>query len=127
MRPNPEVALIPNWIKLYAEGRIKSGGAVEEAFCLFIDPRDQLVVADFHRVAEPTVRFFIDEDTAWKLAARSHSVYSAFAMSLPMRTEGDWAMRDMELMDEILKLFYDVLREDGHDLAELVEQQLAGV
>lgn len=135
------MALIPNWIRHYAEGRLRAGSAVEESFCLFIDSKDQIVVADFHRVAEPTVRFFIDEDTAWKLAARNLSVYSAFSTSLPLRADGDaktiqplafrvegeFAMRDMELMDEILQLFYDVLREEGHNLAEVVARQLAGV
>ena len=128
----PGAPLISFWTsaitwKPYSEKKLRAGAAVEEAFSLFIDSHEHLVVADFHRVLDPTICFVLDNLTAWKLAARSYSVYSAFAMGLPLRAEGDFAIRDMELMDEILKLLYDILMEEGHDLAALFTEQIAGV
>lgn len=106
---------------------MRAGAVLEEPFCLFIDSNSQMVVADFHRVLEPTVCFFVEEATCWKLAGRSYSVYSAYMMGKPIRAQGAFTIRDMELVDQILQMFYDALKMDGFDLAGLFAQQTPGV
>lgn len=126
VRPHPEVKIIPDWLKLYADGKLKPGAVQEEPFTLFIDSQEQMVVGDYHRVADPTVRFIIESEVCWRLAARSDSVYSAYMKGLDMRAEGDFTIRDMELVDEILRQLYDLLIEEGHDVARLFTEKIAG-
>lgn len=126
VKPHPEVKIIPDWLKLYADGKLKPGAVQEEPFTLFIDSHEQMIVGDYHRVASPTVRFIIESGVCWRLAARSDSVYSAYMKGLDMRAEGDFTIRDMELVDEILKQLYDLLVQEGHDVARLFSEQIAG-
>lgn len=122
LRPRPEVAqYLPDWLKLYAEDRLKEGAVQEESFSLYLDPlTNQIQVTDPWRIPDHTVTFLVEENTCWMLASRKETVYTAYQKGLPMRVKGDFIIRDMELVDEILDLFYRTLQDQNMDLAQLL-------
>jgi hypothetical protein len=56
------------------------------------------------------------------VAARTETVYTAWLKGWPIRIQGDYAVRDVELVDEILNLYYQLALEAGHDLAALFQE-----
>lgn len=123
VKPLPEIARdIPDWLKIHANGGFKDGAVAEDAFSLYIDPTtDAIEITDSWKVGEHTITFYIEENTCWALAARTESVYSAFMKGLPIQPVGGYAIRDMELLDELLQRFYEMMMEGGHDLASLAQ------
>ena len=122
VRPLPEIIRdVPDWLRLYAEGRFKDGAVEEETFSLYMDPtNNQILISDSWKVGSHTVIFYMEENTCWALASRTESVYSAYMKDLPIHVAGKYVIRDMELIDEILQNFYDLMSESGHDLAALL-------
>lgn len=121
VRPLPEIARdVPDWLRLHVEGKFKDGAVSEETFSMFMEPTsDQITVTDSWRVPSHTVILYIEEETCWALAARMETVYTAYIKGLPIRVVGDYALRDLELIDEILYRFHTMMTEAGHDLATL--------
>lgn len=122
VRPLPEVSRdIPNWLMLYQQGKLKEGAVAAESFSLYLDPTEnQMRVSDSWQVGQHTVIFYIEEYVCWALASRAETVYSAYMKGLQIRVAGDYALRDMELVDEILQRFYEMTTEAGHDIASLM-------
>ena len=123
LRPKPEIAdNVPGWLKIYAEGRMKPGAVEEEAFCVYLDPTSgQIQIVDSFQVKDPTVTFFIEEQAAQIVAARTETVHTAWLKGWPIRIDGDYGLRDVALVDEILDLYYRLALEAGHDLAALFQ------
>jgi hypothetical protein len=109
----------PGWLKEYAEDKLVPGAVGEEVFCVALDPEtNQVYVADAPPPhSRSTVTFLLEEHTAYMLAMRSESVYSAWLKGRPVRVHGEYVMRDIELVDEILNIYYQLMLENGHDLA----------
>ena len=124
LQPQPEIASdVPGWLKLYVEGRLKPGAVEEEAFCVYLDPTSgQIQIVDSWQVKDPTVVFYIEQQAAQIVAARTETVYTAWLKGWPIRIQGDYAVRDVELVDEILNLYYQLALEAGHDLAALFQE-----
>lgn len=111
-----------NWLTEYANNNLMSGAVEEEIFCVALNPvNSEIYVADQDpRVSNvSTVTFLLEEHTAYMLAMRSESVLSAWLKGFPVRVVGEYAMRDVELVDEILNTYYHLMLENGHDLATL--------
>jgi hypothetical protein len=121
LRPDPEIARdVPGWLKLYVEGRLKPGAVAAEAFCVYLDPTSaQIQIVDSWQVKDPTVTFYIEEQAAQIVAARTETVYTAWIKGWPIRLEVDHSLRDVALVDEILNQYYRLALEAGHDLAAL--------
>lgn len=119
VRPRPDVREhILDWLRLFAEDRLRPGAVSEETFAM-VSEEGILRVTDLELVPKPTVTFYVEVDTCWKLAARRETVYTAYIKGLPLRVKGHFIIRDMELIDEILNTFYELMREEGKDLAKL--------
>jgi len=111
---------IPEWLQLYEEGRLKVGAIEEESFTIYMNPStNSLAVTDSELIPSPTATFLVEEEVCWQLAARTESVYSAYIKGYPLRVVGEFKIRDMELVDEILDSFYEIMKADGKDIAEL--------
>lgn len=121
VRPRPEVVRdIPDWLRLYERGRLKEGAVLSESFSFFLDPvNDEIKIVDFWKVEKPTVIFYIEESVCWSLVTRAETVYTAYTKNLPIRVVGTGIIRDLELVDEVLNRFYEIMSESGHDLSEL--------
>lgn len=121
LRPHPEVSSrIPNWLLLYTEDKLKPGAIQVERFAIYLDPiNNDIVITDAWRISDSTVTFFIEEHTCWALAARKETVYTAYIRNHPIRVQGTYVIRDIELIDEILDSFYNLLKSEGRDLAEV--------
>jgi len=128
LRPDPEIANnVRGWLKLYVEagrgqgsGQWKPESVEEEAFCVYLDPTSaQIQIVDSWQVKDPTVTFYIEEQAAQIVAARTETVYTAWIKGWPIRLEGDHSLRDVALVDEILNQYYRLALEAGHDLAAL--------
>ena len=121
LTPHPEVShYIPDWLRLYAQGKMKPGSVSEEIFTIFMDPKaNKIGITDSWRVPEHTVTFLIEENTCWSIAARKETVFTAYHKGYPLRVIGDFKLRDMELVDEILRIIFEALKAEGKDLSEL--------
>lgn len=122
--PLPEVEQrIPGWLRKYAEGKLKPGAATEEAFTVFLDPTTNTInIVDAWQVNTPTATFYLWDKVAWQLAARTHTVLTAWWSGMPIYVvDQKTAIRDMELVDEILSVYYELMLENGHDLAKLFQ------
>ncbi len=109
-----------DWLPAYVEGRLKAGAVEEDAFTVFLDPQtNRLNVVEPFQVQEPTATFYIEEATAWVIAGRGETCYTAWLSGLPIYIEGEFMVRDTELVDEILALFYELSLTSGHDVAAL--------
>ena len=119
--PLPEVErVVEFWLRKHVEGRLKPGAVSESTFTVFLDPStNQINIVEPWQVREPTVIFYIDEKVAWQVAARSHTVYTAWISGLPIFVQGEYGMRDIALIDEILAIYYELMLESGYDLAAL--------
>ena len=122
--PLPEVEQwVSGWLRKHVEGKLKPGAVQEEAFTVFLDPAtNQLNIVEPFQVREPSVTFYIWEQVAWQVAARAHTVYTAWMQGWPIYVEGEYAMRDIELVDEILAIYYELMLQSGHDLAALFRE-----
>ena len=101
---------------------MKPGAVEEEAFCVYLDPTSgQIQIVDSFQVKDPTVTFFIEEQAAQIVAARTETVHTAWLKGWPIRIDGDYGLRDVALVDEILDLYYRLALEAGHDLAALFQ------
>ena len=92
---------------------------MEESFGILMNPQINLEVVDARTLTEPTVRFFVEEEVAWKLAARRETTYTAYIKGLALRAKGQHIIRDLELVDEILETVYTLMKEEGKDMAAL--------
>lgn len=124
LTPLPEIASdIPGWLKMYVDGRLKDGAVDEQGFCIYLDPTDgEIHIVDSSQVGAPTVTFLIEERTARVVAQRVETVYTAWMKGWPVRIEGEYAIRDVELIDEILQLYYQLMLDHGHDLVTLFQE-----
>ena len=94
-----------------------------ETFCVYLDPTSgQIQIVDAWQVKDPTVVFYIEQQAAQIVAARTETVYTAWLKGWPIRIQGDYEVRDVELVDEILNLYYQLALEAGHDLAALFQE-----
>ena len=121
LKPRSEVAhYIPDWVRAFSEGKLRDGAVAEETFSLYYEPTtDTIQVTDTWRVPAHTVTFFVEEGTCWAIAARRETVYTAYQRGMPLRVQGDFKIRDMELIDEIMNSFYQTLKDQGKDMAAL--------
>ena len=119
--PIPEVAKhVDDWFRLHCDGRLKSGAVQEDAFCIYLDPTsNEMHVADTWQVKNKTATIFIEERTCWVLAMRTETVLSALFKGMKVKAVGDGALRDIEVFDDILDVFYKLMVEQGHDLVAL--------
>jgi hypothetical protein len=111
---------VPGWLKEYADNRLIPGVVEEEIFCVALDPATNVIYVadDDPRINKwSTVTILLEEHTAFMLAMRSESVFSAWLKGFPLRIQGEYVMRDVELVDEILSTYYQLMLENGHDLA----------
>ncbi len=124
LKPLPVIkADIPGWLKYYVGGRLNEGAVEEQAFCIYLDPTDsQIHIVDPWQVSEPTVTFYIEEGAAKVVAQRVETVHTAWLKGWPVRMEGEYAIRDVALVDEILQLYYELMLENGHDLIRLFQE-----
>ena len=53
------------------------------------------------------------------IAGRSETCYTAWWKGMPLWTEGDSPVRDMNVIDDILELFHSLMNNAGHDVASL--------
>ncbi|MFQ6027353.1 MAG: hypothetical protein ACE5Q6_07660 [Dehalococcoidia bacterium] len=114
---------VTHWLRKHVEGKLKPGAVEEDAFTVFLDAAtNQINIVEPWQVTEPTVTFYIWERVAWQVAARAHTVYTAWMQGLPIFVEGEYAMRDIELVDEILAIYYELMLQSGHDLAALFRE-----
>jgi hypothetical protein len=123
LKPHPRmVREHPGWLKAYAEGKLVPGAVEEEIFCVALNPTTNQVYMsddDPRQKKHSTVTFLLEEHTAYMVAMRSESVFSAWLKGYPVRIHGEYAVRDVELVDEILNTYYQLMMENGHDLAAL--------
>ena len=121
VRPRQDVArYIGDWLDLFIKDKLKEGAVSAESFFLCFDPQSKVIqVTDSGQVKQPTVLIYIDEDTAWSLASRSESIYSSYMKSHHVRVVGKYMLRDIEVIDEMLEQFYQMMGAAGHDLAAL--------
>ena len=123
-KPIPQVErYVEDWFTKYVEGKLKPGAVEEDAFTIFLDPgTNQVNIVEPWQVREPTVTFVIWGQVAWQLAARVQTVYTAWMLGWPVYVDGEYAMRDIELVDEILTIYYELMLKSGHDLAALFRE-----
>lgn len=120
VRPHPDVAKIPDWIKRFGLAKLKPGAAYASNFVVYMNSNALFEVGDGEAIPNPTVRFYIDEATCWELAARRETIYTAHSKGRPMYVDGRYALRDMELIDDMMEMIYQTLKADGLDLADLL-------
>lgn len=109
-----------DWWQLYADGRLNPGAVLEDAFCIYLDPStNDMQIVDPALVKNKTATVFIEEKTCWILAMRTETVLSAMFKGMKVRAVGEGAIRDIEIMDDILDVFYTLMVESGHDLVAL--------
>jgi len=121
LTPLPEVQKhVDDWFRLYCTGRLNPGAVQEDAFCIYLDPTtDDMHVADSWQVQRKTSTIFIEVKTCWILASREETVLSALFKGMKVRADGEGVLRDIEIFDEILDVFYKLMIDSGHDLVAL--------
>ena len=130
LKPHPEIEEVEGWLEKYVEGfwadsarnnqGLVEAAVEEEAFVVFLDPStNQIHVVEPHQVAAPTVVVHIHYRTAYMIAGRSETCYTAWWKGMPLWTEGDSPVRDMNVIDDILELFHSLMNNAGHDVASL--------
>jgi len=100
----------------------RSGRA--EEFGLYLDTATwEIGLTEGHAIPEPTVRVTVlDEDFMWELAARRHTLFSAYftRRDLPIQLEGAYRLRDALVLDRLFDVINDCLLADGIDLAAIL-------
>jgi len=71
-------------------------------------------------IKNPTVEMDIPEDLGFYIACRIETILSAFLKGYPVEIRGPFSIRDAKLMDKLLDMVYDALREKGKDLCMLL-------
>ena len=111
---------VDHWFRLYTEGRLNQGAVEEDAFCIYLDPTtNDMHVVDPWQVQHKTAIIYVERKTMDILAARTETVLSALLKGMMVKPTGDGAIRDIEILDEILDVFYRLMIEQGHDLIAL--------
>lgn len=130
LKPHPEIEEMEGWLEKYATGHLKTSArndqglleeaVKEEAFCIFLDPvTNKINIVDPHQVTGPTVVVYIHYLTAYRIAGRSETCYTAWWKGMPIWTEGDSPVRDINVIDDILELYHTLMMNSGHDVASL--------
>lgn len=117
----PEVARhVDDWFRLHCDGRLNPGAVEEDSFCIYLDPvSNDMHIADAWQIKNKTATIFIEEKTCWVLAMRTETVLSALFKGMKVKAVGEGAIRDIEIFDDILNVFYTLMVEEGHDLVAL--------
>ena len=132
LTPHPEIRTIPFWLEKYMTGQIKGqarsaaglleDAVSEESFLVFMDPaNNRIQIKDPKDAAQFTVEVAIEAGTALVVASRAETCYTAWLKGMPVWTEGEAPVRDINIIDEILEVYYKLMSEAGHDMANLFQ------
>lgn len=94
----------------------------EEAFLVYMDPaNNRIQIRDPEDASQFTVEVAIEAGTALVVASRSETCYTAWLKGMPVWTEGEAPVRDINIIDEILEVYYQLMSDAGHDMASLFQ------